>query len=568
MSDVRDIIDKVDANVLLSRPLSDWRPTLAEEVQVYVFGENYIAKRFDQIHYKFCEKNEAKEVLVDNLYALLRYKYFPIASEEIDDRIRAIVASFTANLKTTLKKVSFDKNSDSNVVSMLPDSCLAFRNGVFDFKENDWLFKYDVTSLDKLSNKIYSYDPRYIVLWYLDYVFEPLPINIMSTPFEEFVDIIKQLSVQQKNYCFELMYNISHTVDHDFSLDKFKHLSEVLGYTCLQSFAQYFVMLIGAGQNGKNSLFDGCFTNRVIPRPASNSLDSIETDRFITGALENKAHNIFLESEAKTYTASQMLKALTGSMYQTIEHKGVSKYSGIINTKHIYAANDQENVKFSDTTKGFRRRVQIFEISYTWDPAKRFLKKGDYYDTSFSDSLTELKDDLINTTTFIYFAMYGILMATNNFSKNFAFTYNDWNMKYSDVNLELKDEIESISLKRIVDRCKVSQAMKEMMKKTFYDENRNALHRSHTMKQFSVNNIDDLLSVFDDPGAYSSYFAENDIYINIRSLQTLCNNLDTANTFTANIKKIYNITSFDMMIANIPHLKCTFSNGRLKILNG
>ena len=59
-------------------------------------------------------------------------------------------------------------------------------------------------------------------------------------------------------------------------------------------------MLIGSGQNGKNSLFDGCFSNRVIPRPAANDLDAIEGDRFITGALENKAHNIFLETSAKT----------------------------------------------------------------------------------------------------------------------------------------------------------------------------------------------------------------------------------------------------------------------------
>lgn len=568
MSMVQNIIDKVDTNVLLSRPLSDWRPVLADEVQVYVFEENYLAKRFDQIHYKFCEKNEAKEVLIDNLYALLRYKYFPISSEEIDERIKLIVANFTSNLKTTLKRVSFDKNADTNIVNMLPDGCLAFRNGVFDFKKNDWLFKYNVIKLEKLSNKIYEYDPKYIVLWYLDYIFEPLPIDIMSTSLEEFIEIIKELSVQQKNYCFELLYNMSHSADHFFDIEKFKHLCEILGYTCLQSFSQHFVFFVGSGQNGKNSLIDGCITHRIIPRPASNSFSSIENDRFITGALENKSHNFFLESEAKTYDSSQMIKALTGSMYQTIESKGVSKYSGLINCKFLWSLNDQETVKFSDTTKGFRRRINMLEIYYTWDPAKRFLKKGDYYDTSFSDSLSELKDDLINTTTYIYFAMYGIMLATNQFQRNFAFNHNDWNMRYSDINIELKDTIESISLKRIVERCQSSSSMKEMMKKTFYDEHRTALHRSSTMKQFDVNSIDDLLNVFADPSLYTSYFAENDIYISIRSLQTLCNNVETSNMFTAAVKKIYNITTFDMTIANIPYLKCTFSNGRLKILNG
>lgn len=568
MNSIKDLIQKVDTETLKSRPLTDWRPILAEEVQVYVCGENYLGKRFDQIHYKFCEKNEAKEILIDNLYALLRYKYFPKSTEEIDERIKAIVNNFTTNLKTTLKKVSFDKNSDANIINMLPDSCLAFRNGVYDFKKNDWLFKYNIISLDKLANKIYEYDTNYVVLWYLDYIFEPLPIDITKTSFDEFIDLMKQLSFQQKNYCFELLYNIAHNIEHKFDVNKFKHLCEVLGYTCLQSFAQYFVMLIGSGQNGKNSLFDGCFTNRVIPRPASNDLDSIENDRFITGALENKAHNIFLETEAKTYTASKMIKALTGSMYQTIEHKGVSKYSGIINCKHVLAGNDQEAIKFTDTTKGFRRRINIFEISYTWDAQKRFLKKGDYYDTSFSDSLKELKDDIINTTTYIYFAMYGIMTATNEFCNNFQFHYNDWNMKYSDIDVDLKDKIENITLKKIVDRCKVSQILKEAMKKTFYDENRTSLYRSQAMKVFSVNTIDDMLTLFEQPEFYTAFFAENDIYMNIRTLQTLCNDTSSPAVFTSNIKKLYNIQNFDVLIGNIPHIKCTFNNGRLKILNG
>lgn len=568
MNAVQDLIHKIDTETLKARPLTDWRPILAEEVQVYVCGENYIGKRFDQIHYKFCEKNEAKEILIDNLYALLRYKYFPKSSEEIDERIKAIVANFTTNLKTTLKKVSFDKNSDANIIKMLPDSCLAFRNGVYDFKKNDWLFKYNIITLDKLSNKIYEYDTQYVVLWYLDYIFEPLPIDITKTTFEDFIDIMKQLSVQQKNYCFELLYNISHNNEDLFDIEKFKHLCEVLGYTCLQSFAQSFVLLIGSGQNGKNSLFDGCFTNRIIPRPASNDLESIENDRFITGALENKAHNIFLETEAKAYTASKMIKALTGSMYQTIEHKGISKYSGIINCKHIFAGNDQEAIKFTDTTKGFRRRINIFEIFYTWDAQKRFLKKGDYYDTSFSDSLKELKDDIINTTTYIYFAMYGIMMSTHCFKDNFQFNHNDWNLKYADLDMELKDKLDGITLKKIVDRCKTSPSLKESLKKTFYDADRVALYRSTTMKQFSVHSIDDMLAVFSEPEFYTSFFAENDIYISIRSLQTFVNDMNSSAIFTSNIKKLYNIQSFNITIGNVPYLKCTFSNGRLKILNG
>ena len=45
--DVKNLIDKVDETALKARPLTDWRPELAKECQVYVFEENYLAKRFD-----------------------------------------------------------------------------------------------------------------------------------------------------------------------------------------------------------------------------------------------------------------------------------------------------------------------------------------------------------------------------------------------------------------------------------------------------------------------------------------------------------------------------------------
>ena len=84
---INDLADSINSKALLARSLTDWRPILAVECQVYVYNENYIAKRFDQINYKFCNKVEAKEILIDNLYALLRFKYFPKQNEDIDERI-------------------------------------------------------------------------------------------------------------------------------------------------------------------------------------------------------------------------------------------------------------------------------------------------------------------------------------------------------------------------------------------------------------------------------------------------------------------------------------------------
>lgn len=564
---VKDLLDKVDTEALKARSLSEWRPILAEECQVYVFGENYIAKRFDSICYKFCEKNEAKDVLVDNLYALLRFKYFPKSTEEIDNRIADIVASFTRNLKTTLKKVSFDKNSDTNIISMLPDYCLAFRNGVYNFKDNKWLFKYDVIKLEKLANTIYMYDPSYVILWYLDYVFEPLPVEIMSVELSDFIEIMKELTKTNRNFCFELLYNIAHDSGDKFNINKFNHLCEILGYTCLNSFSQHFVMLIGSGQNGKNSLFDGCFTNRVIPSVASNDMESIENDRFITGALENKAHNIFLESTtvAKTYAESKTIKALTGSMYQTIESKGIQKYSGIINCKYIFAANDQDKLKFGDTTTGFRRRINMFEISYQWDKGKKFLTKGDYYDTTFSDSLAELKDDISNTTAYVYCAMYGILLGTKNFTRNFEFDYNDWNMKYADVDIELKDKLESIPISSLVKYMK-STSGAQACKAGMYDLKRNKLFSSSVVKPYGVGNFEGLITLFENPADYTSFFSENDMYLSVRVLQAISGSIMSTTAFTQSVKKIYNISSFDTLGANVPHVKCTFKNGLLKII--
>ena len=565
---VKDIIDAVDTTALIARPLSDWRPILSQECQVYVFGENYIAKRFDTINYKFCEKIEAKEILVDNLYALLRYKYFPKTSEEIDDRINKIVTSFTANLKTTLRKISFDTHSDADIVKMIPDSCIAFRNGVFDFAKNDWLFKYDIIKLERISNTIYLYDPSYVIMWYLDYDFESLGIDILHTPLNDFIDIMKDFTKAPgtRNYCFELMYNISHDNSDKFSYERFVHLCEILGYTTLQSFSQFFVLLIGSGQNGKNSLFDGCFTNRVIPRSASNDLDSIENDRFITGALENRCHNIFLETSAKTYTESKMLKALTGSMYQTIEQKGISKYSGVINCKYLFAGNDQDKIKFSDNTTGFRRRINMFEIFYQWDSAKKFLKRGDYFDTTFSDSLAELKDDPLNTTAYVYFSMYGIMNATKNFTKNFQFTYNDWNSKYTDADLDVKEKIDAIDNVKILEYVNTNDKTHDDGKTMFFDVLKKRLYMSDGMSDLGVKSYDEMLEFFKDPALFMSYFAEHDVYMSVRSIQAIIKDLSPSTGFTQMLKKLYMLSSLEYIGANKAYVKVTFVKNRLRII--
>ena len=547
--------------------LVEWRPLLAKECQVYVYNESYLAKRFDQINYKFCSKETAKEILIDNLYALLRYKYFTKASDELEERINEIVKSFTTNLKTVLIRVSFDKDTECSQVKFLPDSCIAFRNGVFNFKENKWLFKYNKIKIDKLSNNIYLYDPEYIITWYVNMDFESLDIDITKLSLNEFIESVKELDKENKNYCFELMYNMSFDYDNKFSFEKFQHLCECLGYLCLQSFSQHFILFIGTGQNGKNSLFDGCFTSRIIPQPANNDLNSIEEDKFITGSLENKAHNIFLETDPDIKTKSKMLKALTGGMYQTIEHKGEDRYSGLINCKYVWAGNDQDKIKFSDNTIGFRRRINIFETYFRWDSQKRFLKLGEYYDTTFSEDLNELKNDILNTIIFIYFAMYGIQLGTENYTKSFRFTKNDWRLHYTDIDFDLKDKIESVSKLTLMNWFK-SLKNRELGKLLFLDLNKRSLYLSDTIKEFGINNYDEFIDKFimKDDDVFLQYFVEHDVFINLRILQDIIQSLESPRVFNQEFKKVYGVQTYNLT-NNKAYAKVTFRNEKLKVLN-
>ena len=566
---LQSVDDAVSMSVYNDYDLVDWQPLLAKECQVYVFNENYLAKRFDQINFQFCSKEVAKEILIDNLYALLRYKYFKKRTDESENKIEKIVKSFVANLKTTLIKVSFDKDSECCKVKWLPDGCIAFRNGVYNFREDEWLFQYDKIRINHLNSTIYMYDQQYIITWFINIDFIPIGINVNDFDIKELVAFLKDFDKESKNYCFELVYNMSHDYEDKFSYDKFKHMCEILGYLCLQSFSQLFVLLIGSGQNGKNSLIDGCFTSRVIPQPANNDLESIEDDKFVGSTLENRAHNIYLETSPDVKTKSKNLKALTGSMYQTVEEKGVTKHATIVNCKYIWAGNDQDKIKFSDNTVGFRRRINLYETWYRWDSKKRFLKAGDYYDTTFSDDLKEIKEDISNTIIFIYLAMWGIKNGTNDYTHSFKFSFNDWKLQYTDVNFDLKEKIEAITIKKIADYAS-NPRNREMAKLMFYDLSEKYLWESLTLKEngILVNNFDEFITNFlKDDEAHMSYFVEYDVYMSVRALQEITKDVSPAATFSQNLKKLYGINTFLYKSGNRPYVKVRFMNNKLKVLN-
>lgn len=584
------IEDQVTNSNYLKMPYVEWRKELAWQCGVFVMGEKYIAKRFYQINYNYVDADSAKEIVIDNLYAILRNKYFKKINDQVDDKIRDIVKNFTMNLASTLKRISFNTNDTCDIVKHIPDYCCAFRNGVYDFKNDTWLFKYDIERLPELSNRIYSYDTSYVIQWYMDFDFEPIGLNIMETEVEEFVEFMKEIEEpyrwaglndpdhKNKNMCFELMYNMAFDANDVFSMEKFKHLCEITGYLINVSFLQYFIMLIGSGRNGKNSLFDGCFSNRVVPMPTQNSMFSIENNNFIAGALENKAHNIYLETNEKSVSlgACEHLKLLTGSELQTVERKGKDRYSSWINCKYIWSANEQDKLKFGDISDGFSRRINMYEVFYQFKESIEQTKKKstDYYFTPFKQDLSDIKDNIDNYKIFIYLAMYGIKNATCGFTKNFKFSSNDWNDSYSAVDLDLRNKVQTITIAKIVKYMESSTLHLDRSRKMVFDTGEayadkkpKPIYNSDTLMEMGYdNNFDAWRSLLKNQEDSFAYFANNDIYMRLSDIQDLCGDADVSSaTYNANFKKMFQNCKMYKCCMNKPYVLVGFENGRLKV---
>jgi hypothetical protein len=592
---VADISVAIDANVSMKRTMSEWRLTLSKECQVYVIDEQYIAKRFDEVHYRYCGIDEAKEILKDNLWAVLLFKYFPVTSDDALARISEIVTSMTENIKTFLTRITLDHAGGNPMLTgmqmkTVPDSAAAFANGIYDFKENRFILRYKRIYIPQISNKIILYQD-YIITWCFDFDFDPLGIDIMKTPLTDFVSMMRDFDKEQRNFCFELFWNMTHDMDDRSDPKRMQHFTEVLGYVMVPRFLQYFIMLIGAGQNGKNSLFDGCFSSHVVPKPASNSLDTIEQDRFITGTLENTSHNFFLETSPKTYTDSNMLKALTGSMYQSIEEKGETRFSGVINCKYVFAGNDQSKIKFSDTTPGFRRRINVFEIFYSWDPEHRYMTRGDYYPTDFSGDLHEIKNDISNTVVFIYLAMYGVKSATGGFSHDFRFNYNEWTDAYSDVDLDMKDFFDSVVKAEdyFAYADDVKYCDKEHLKSAFYTADGNERpYLTEELKKEGVFDYDkfsewlmmskptagadeDGNDVMIDVPNWQQYMTDHDLFISLIYLKALMARfssmgLKPQRDFNDMFRKIYTYAYYTSEAHRESYVKCRLMNGKIRFV--
>lgn len=460
---IKSDIEKVETEVLLNRPLCEWRRLLSNDVNMYVLenssNRTFFGKAYNDVNFSIYKQDSAKQVIVDSIYYLLQHKYFKMQSDEVNDRITEIVKSCVENLNRFLIHCSLGKSVEKNVKVLrpIPNYCIAFSNGVYDFKNGKWLFKYIINSNDDTFDKSIDYPLEfkdYYISWCLHIDFEPfLDSPVKKEDIPSFIEFCKKLCKDKnsENKCFELVWNMSHNPSDIFSIDKFKQLCETMGFCLYQGFLGYFVLLIGNGGNGKNSLFDGCFSNyRLTPMATRNTISEIENDKFTSGNLIDTHHNFAFENDGKTYEFSSKLKDLTGSEYQQAEKKGVDKMNVRMNIKFMFSSNDQDTLKFADTSNGLERRINVVELYWRYDKEKKFLlRNSDYYDTTFSQDNHELIDDETNAMMFCYLGMYGIANATDNWTKDFQFSYNDFKIKYKDINSSAMQMLNSLTYDKL-----------------------------------------------------------------------------------------------------------------------
>ena len=60
MNKTNALMGQIEAKKYSELSLVEWRKILAKECNVYVCGQNYLGRRFNEINYEFCELESAK----------------------------------------------------------------------------------------------------------------------------------------------------------------------------------------------------------------------------------------------------------------------------------------------------------------------------------------------------------------------------------------------------------------------------------------------------------------------------------------------------------------------------
>lgn len=569
------VLNNIGRGELLSRQLSEWSNILKKEWGVYLLDDQFLCRKLDQINYRLTDSDKAKEILMNNLDILLTYKYFPNPNDEEIQRISEIKKYYSNRIATAVLSVKFtDSDSIGFYMQSLPASCIAFNNGVFDFNKNEWLFKYDLIKINE-TRTIISYPMTYRIRWYINRNFEPYEKSPLKKEFKEWIETLRYRDLSKKSLFFELFYNMSYDKTDEFSYDKAMHLAECYGFLLYAPFSEHFVFFVGDGSNGKDSMFDAFFRNCIVPLPLSVGIESLEQDKFALGALSKVSQNICSETEGGVIKKSAVLKTITGSEIQTMQPKGVDQYAGYFNVKFVFSANNKEQIKFGDASKGFRRRINLYECFFTWDKNKQFLRRfPKSYDTTYRDA-SELRDN-DGLRQFIYTCRFGIQKATNNFTRPFNFTENDYTPEeYTDGDTSLKVSIGKLTteafkqyLKNNKDRIfEIFRSTQGMQLNRENKESQESFMYLHQGEDFETAIMDELtIRVGTDGEVFTGTYLENNtIYICIRDLRSIVLALSTPAKFSQDLKKMYPNCSMVRWGANSLYVKAFFQHGDLKI---
>ena len=124
--------------------------------------------------------------------------------------------------------------------------------------------------------------------------------------------------------------------------------------------------------------------------------------------------------------------------------------------------------------------------------------------------------------------------------------------------MKLKDKIENISINQIVKLMKLKNS--EECKIIFFDENKKRLYQSNTFIELGYSGYDDLIEMLSDDESRINYFTNNDAFINLKILHTLCGDNASPTSFTQSVKKIYGINDIPFTYNNRPYIKSSFLN--------
>lgn len=553
---IENIMEQVNVSMYLNMKLDAWKMKLAYECNVFVLGKRYLARRYDKINFSIVSESEARTILVDNVNALLKYKYLTITSDESRKKIEEITKVMKSNIKTNLIKVG-DKANGFNLHE-LPNGCIAFKNGVYDFKNNNWLFTYDTIDIPSLHDKIIFYN-GYMIKWYFNIDFKPFDFSIMEKPFNVFLKEqrrTKDISSVMKVFC-----NYAHNNADKLSMEKAVHLSEVMGHLVQQKFTNN-VCFVNMNSQHSHILLDKFFTPYIVPKPSDFTLSYIERNKIAKDYLQQHSQNISYEYGDYATGRLSVITELTNDEMQNIDKQYKESDIQPINNHMLFCIGKNGDLNVSEDSP-MLDRLNIFDLNYRFSYHNQYLKTNDCYYDMRNLSIT-LNDIII----FIYISMYGLRSATRDFTRDFKFTYNDFTGILSQKVNTLGEQLKNIKMDDFLQKIALDEDLKVVLYDTKYIER---LFRSESMHAFykrKWTNVSNLKTMLQTPRYYNAFFAnKKEVFIRINFIYDYLGYTTSRKEFTRMIRKLYPTSDMRKIDNNRMYIRAYFENGLLKIIN-